>query len=146
MPARSQRRRAFWLTICVATTGGALHAVPGVQHVLPDSWIGRGMYEFLLPQYVTEPGIAEPPSRDARLESLAALKAAILGRIESRSEIPESREAIDWVPDELWSVPGHPGAAYTYARLPDREGFVFEVSEPFRIDSELLSAVSEVAR
>lgn len=141
-----RRRRTFWMTAGIAFGAGMLLTIPSLHRVVPDSWIGRGVYQYLRPQYVTEPGFAKPATREDRLAALADLKDAIAARVDSQRGVPKSRETIDWVPIAQWQVPGSPGLTYSYAPLDDLVGFAFELREPFRIDGEQLVVRGEVAR
>ncbi len=92
------------------------------------------MFEHLLPEYDITPTMAEPAPLETRGQSLHDLRDAIVAGVQSHG-IPVSREAIDWVPQEQWRVPGITGYVYVYTAT--RVGF--DLREPARIDGRMLS-------
>ena len=144
-PDSDRRRPPVWFVpVCLAFAGGCVLLIPGIDSIVPETWIGRGAFESLAPQYVTSPSFAEPATRDDRRAALNELRDAIQAGIAARGEAPGAREAIEWVSLEQWHVPGSPGAEFQFARSEGGSGFT--LSEPFQIDGEQLVLRSGVIR
>ena len=126
--------RAFAVSSAAAGLGGLVLILVPLDHVVPDTWRGRAMFEHLLPDYDITPVMAESVPLETRRQSLHELRDAIAAGFHSR-DIPASREEIDWITGEQWLVPGIPGYAYVYT--PHADGF--ELTEPVQIDGTMLS-------